>query len=106
MRTLSNREATIVLGLLVEQLGGEAVLTAEQVRTFDLEVESVYDPMTMKTTITARRKPETVEGEIVTAEPQSIEPPRMVSRGHACEAWQIIRGDDGIRYCTACGKSS
>jgi hypothetical protein len=99
MRTLSNSEATIIIGLLVEQLGGEAVLTREDiVRVDDLEVVSEFNPATLKTSIRARRKPPTLQGEIVTAEPQSIEPPTCPHKFERL-AWNF----DGDLRCQDCG---
>lgn len=101
MSILSNREATIVIGLLVEQLGGEAILTGEQVRRADdLEIESIYSPVTMSTTIRATRKQPTLQGEIVTAEPQSIEPPHDEPDHDCARSWFIDQ--HGIYRCSAC----
>ena len=96
----NQQRGTGYVAALVTMLGGDVVITDEQaVRSGDLVID--YDPLTMQTRI--RLKPEQLQGEIVTAEPQSI---TSIASGpkHQCESWQIRRNaDDGGRYCAGCG---
>jgi hypothetical protein len=93
--TKTSEEALIAI--LVDKLGGVAIITQEDLaRVDEIAITSIYNPASMQTRITTERPPEILEGEIVTAEPQSIEP-------HECEPWQVLKNDDGSRYCGACG---
>lgn len=93
----NKQRGTGYVAALVDLLGGDVVITDEQARRAgDLTID--YDPLTMQTRI--RLKPEQLQGEIVTAEPQSI----TSGPAHQCESWQIRRNaDDGGRYCAGCG---
>lgn len=87
-----------LIAILIEKLGGEVIITHRDfARADELEVERWDRPATLDYKLTARRPPVTLQGEIVTAEPQSIEV------GHQHESWQIRSAGDGREYCAACG---
>ena len=71
--TKTSEEALIAI--LIEKLGGEVIVTREDFyRADELEVTRWDRPASMDYKLTAKRPPEILAGEIVTAEPQSIEP--------------------------------
>lgn len=97
--TKTSEEALIAI--LVEKLGGSVEITHEDLaRADDLAlIRWDYSPARMSYKLTTERPPEILAGEIVTAEPQSIEPPK-----HQHETWQLARRFDGWLFCQACGE--
>jgi hypothetical protein len=96
--TKTSEEALIAI--LIEKLGGKVTITHEDfARADELEITRWDRPDTLDYKLTAERPPEILVGEIVTAEPQSIEPPK----GHHHESWQLRRTNRGALYCAACG---
>ena len=58
---------TIILGILLERLGGRVVIEAAEMALFDRDGQLVqwHDPVTGSVTFELRRPPVTVAGEVV-----------------------------------------
>lgn len=97
----NKRDMLAIIGILVMQRGGEVTLTDEDaMRSADLEVETSYDPVSMRMKIRARPKPETLRGEVVEPERPAIDP-SACSHPTDRQHWNF----SGYLNCGVCGET-